>query len=60
MRVVLARHYGGFAAVDAMTWQEFALARELEAQIAVGAPMRQAKEIEKQQARQARMNRGAR
>lgn len=58
MRTVLARAYGGYGAVDAMSWEEYALARQLETELAIGTVIRHAKAVEDAQAKRAKKNIG--
>jgi hypothetical protein len=44
--VAVARHFGGFAAVDRMTWQEYALARQMLVEERIGTRIREAQRVE--------------
>lgn len=50
----MAEAFGGFEAVDRMTWQDFALARQFLTERHVGRPHREAKAREDQIAKQAK------
>ena len=50
----MARHFGGFAAIDAMSWQEYALARQLLVEERIGTRLREAQHVEDAKARASR------
>jgi len=54
--MAVARHFGwsAVAGPDAMTWRDYALARQYLAEEFIGSKVREAKEIERAQARQSR------
>jgi hypothetical protein len=46
VRVAVAADFGGFAAIEAMSWQDYALARQYLAEKYVGSRLREAKAVE--------------
>lgn len=56
VRVAVAAEFGGFEAIDRMTWQDYALARQFLSEKHVGSRIREAKAIEDAQAKAARKN----
>ena len=47
----MAAEFGGFAAIEAMSWQDYALARQYLVETRIGTRIREAQEAEKAQAR---------